>query len=656
MRHGKAADPPEPASRHATEQRSPLTRLHGAVASHLIREAEALSAAGFGAGLIARMADRAALSGATVEDEILASGFAENDYFAALARYLGVAFLPQPASNHLSDTSGLDIQLLRPEMLRLHPPGRPPIIAVVPTAPRLFELAALLDGLPDARTALTVTSRKALRTAVWKAGERRRVREAVTRLFDHTPQFSARVTLWGLQGFYGGVLLTALTFGALLAPLLTGQALHAFLSFFYFAALLVRAAALLGPNAEPVDIPPATPDETGLPVYTVMVALYRESAVVRQLVEALERIDWPSSRLDIKLVCEAGDTQTIAALKALPLGPAFEIVEVPAMLPVTKPKALTYALSGARGAFTVIYDAEDRPHPRQLREAHRRFSAGPATLACLQAPLHIANGRESAVSALFSMEYAALFRSLLPMLARSNLPLPLGGTSNHFRTEVLRSIGGWDPFNVTEDADLGLRLHRLGYRSGMLSLPTIEDAPTGFRIWLNQRTRWYKGWMQTWLVVMRSPFRLVREIGVKASLAFHLLIGGMILSSLAHPLAILLVAHALHDLLGDRPLTTNENTLLAIDLFNVLGSYWIFRQMGMKRMTRQERRAIGWRQWALPVYWLALSLAAWRALPDLIARPFFWAKTPHIPAAQDMEEEETGAGSGNRTRAFSLGS
>ena len=162
--------------------------------------------------------------------------------------------------------------------------------------------------------------------------------------------------------------------------------------------------------------------------------------------------------------------------------------------------------------------------------------------------------------------------------------------------------------------------------------------------------------MQTWLVVMRSPFRLVREIGVKASLAFHLLIGGMILSSLAHPLAILLVAHALHDLLGDRPLTTNENTLLAIDLFNVLGSYWIFRQMGMKRMTHQERRAIGWRQWALPVYWLALSLAAWRALPDLIARPFFWAKTPHIPAAQDMEEEETGAGSGNRTRAFSLGS
>ena len=656
MRHGKAADPPEPASPHAMGRAPPLTRSNKSVAQHLRREAEALAAVGFGAGLIARMADRAAFSGATIEDELLASGFGEDDYFAALASYLEVPFMPRPAPNHLSDTSGLDIQLLRSEMLRLHPPGRPPVIAVVPTAPRLFELATLLNGLPDARSALTVTSRKALREAVWKAGERRRVREAVTRLFDQAPQFSARVTLWGLQGFYAGILLTVLTFGLLMAPFATGQALHGFLSFFYCAALLIRAAAILGPGAGPISTTSATPGDANLPIYTVMVALYRESAVVRQLAEALGRIDWPCSRLDIKLVCEAGDTQTIAALKALPLGPAFEIIEVPAMLPITRPKALTYALSGARGVFTVIYDAEDRPHPLQLREAHRRFSEGPPALACLQAPLHIANGRESAFSALFSLEYAALFRSLLPMLARSSLPLPLGGTSNHFRTDALRSIGGWDPFNVTEDADLGLRLHRLGYRSDVLSLPTVEDAPTDFGIWLNQRTRWYKGWLQTWLVVMRAPFRLVREIGLKASLTFHLLIGGMILSSLAHPLAILLVANALHDLFSDRPLTTNENALLAIDLFNVLGSYWIFRQMGMKRMTRQERRAIGWRQWALPLYWLALSLAAWRALPDLIARPFFWAKTPHTPALHDMEEEEAGAGSGNRTRAFSLGS
>ncbi|MCX8995987.1 glycosyltransferase [Rhizobiaceae bacterium BDR2-2] len=364
-----------------------------------------------------------------------------------------------------------------------------------------------------------------------------------------------------------------------------------------------------------------------------MVALHRESAVARQLVDALTKLDWPASLLDIKLVCEAGDLSTIAALKAADPGPAFEIVEVPPMLPVTKPKALNYALAGARGEFTVIYDAEDRPHPGQLREAYRRFRSAPERLACLQAPLHIANAQESAVSALFALEYAGLFRSLLPMLARAGLPLPLGGTSNHFRTDVLRRVGGWDPFNVTEDADLGLRLHRLGYRSGVLSRPTIEDAPVRRRVWLNQRTRWYKGWMQTWLVMMRAPFALPREIGLKASLVFHLLIGGMLLSSLAHPLIIVLVVHTLHDLIGGHPLTGMERIILAVDIFNVLGSYWIIRQMGMKRMTARERRAVGWRQLLLPFYWLALSFAAWRALPELVRRPFFWRKTPHAPAS-----------------------
>lgn len=632
MRHGKAEDFPQPAPAQAAQRPPFIPRPDPPVAPWLATEAEALAAIGFGARLIGLMAARAASNGATIEDELIAAGVSQEDYYATLARRLGVPFVARPNAAQLADATGMDGQLLRPEMIRLNPPGRPPLIVVTPEARRLFELATLLDGLPDARAALAVTSRRALREAVWQAGERRRVREAVTRLFDTAPQFSARVTLWGAQGFYAGILATALAFGLVLTPLAVGNGLHAFLSLFYCAALLVRAAAILGPGA-PATVAPAA-EETDLPVYTVMVALYRESAVAAQLVEALGRLDWPASRLDIKLVCEAGDFETIAALKALPLGPAFEIVEVPAMLPVTKPKALSYALAGARGEFTVIYDAEDRPHPGQLREAWRRFRSGPETLACLQAPLHIANGRESAFSALFSLEYAALFRSLLPMLARAELPLPLGGTSNHFRTDVLKAVGGWDPFNVTEDADMGLRLHRLGYRSGVLSLPTVEDAPASLPVWLNQRTRWYKGWMQTWLVVMRAPLTLFREIGVAASLTFHLLIGGMILSSLAHPLAILLVVNALQDLFGGRTPTGMDRAFLAIDLFNVLGSYWIFRQMGMRRMTQQERRAIGWRQLALPLYWLALSFAAWRALPDLVTKPFFWSKTPHKPAEE----------------------
>lgn len=633
MLHGKVEDFPEPVPLRADQRIPSGNPPDTPAAAFPTLEAEALAAAGFGARLIAVMAARAARNGATIEDELLASGVSENDYYAALARHLGVAFLARPEPAHLADGGALDSQLTRPEMLRLHPPGRPPLIVVAPQARRLFELGSLLDGLPEARKALAVTSRGAVREAVWKTGERRRVRETVTRLFDTAPQLSARVTLWGLQGFYAGMLFTAFAFGVTLAPFAAGLWLHTFLSLFYCAGLLIRAAAILGP---PVAIAPAAPpEETGLPVYTVMVALYRESAVAAQLVDALKRLEWPVSRLDIKLVCEAGDSGTIAALKALPLSAAFEIVEVPAMLPVTKPKALSYALAGARGEFTVIYDAEDRPHPGQLREAYRRFRAAPERLACLQAPLHIANGRESTVSALFSLEYAGLFRSLLPMLARAGLPLPLGGTSNHFRTHILKDAGGWDPFNVTEDADLGLRLHRLGYRAGVLSLPTIEDAPVRFRVWLNQRTRWYKGWTQTWLVTMRAPLALTREIGFKASVAFHLLVGGLILSSLVHPLIVVLVANAVPGLLSGRAPEGREALLLAIDTFNILGSYWIFRQMGMKRMTAQERRAVGWRQLALPLYWLALSFAAWRALPELVRKPFFWSKTPHEPSGAE---------------------
>src|SRR5262249_40834782 len=155
---------------------------------------------------------------------------------------------------------------------------------------------------------------------------------------------------------------------------------------------------------------------------------------------------------------------------------------------------LNYALAGARGEFVVIYDAEDRPHPDQLRAACSQFAASPDDVVCLQAPLVISNGGASWVSAAVSLEYSALFFVLLPMLARRRMPVPLGGTSNHFRVAELRASGGWDPYNVTEDADLGMRLHRLGYRCGVIDCPTYEDAPATFRVWLNQRTRWFKGW------------------------------------------------------------------------------------------------------------------------------------------------------------------
>jgi len=268
--------------------------------------------------------------------------------------------------------------------------------------------------------------------------------------------------LSGNQGFYAGLWFAALVSALIVMPVETLLVLHILLSLIYFASLGLRFAAFTRQQFAGPGPAALQPPKDGLPCYTVMVALYREAAVAEQPIASLVRLDWPPSLLDIKLVCEADDQETIAALKALKPARYFEIVEVPLAAPRTKPKALTYALAAARGEFLAVYDAEDRPHPQQLREAHARFRASPPELACLQAPLIITNARDSWISALFSLEYSGLFRGLLPMLARREMPLPLGGTSNHFRTDALRKAGGWDPFNVTEDADLGFRLDRLG--------------------------------------------------------------------------------------------------------------------------------------------------------------------------------------------------
>jgi cellulose synthase/poly-beta-1,6-N-acetylglucosamine synthase-like glycosyltransferase len=246
-----------------------------------------------------------------------------------------------------------------------------------------------------------------------------------------------------------------------------------------------------------------------LPIYTIICALYREASVVNNLVAAIRALDYPPEKLDVKFVVEADDRDARRALAELDLGPPFAIITAPPIGSRTKPKALNVALPFARGSFTVAYDVEDVPEPDQLRRAFNAFMATDERLACLQASLTIDNTTDSWLARMFTASYAGQFDALLPGLAALHLPLPVGGSSNHFRTTALRQAGGWDPYNVTEDADLGICLHRLGYRSATLSSATYEEAPARFGAWLRQRTRWYKGWIQTWLVHMRRPRRLV---------------------------------------------------------------------------------------------------------------------------------------------------
>lgn len=381
-----------------------------------------------------------------------------------------------------------------------------------------------------------------------------------------------------------------------------------------------------------------------LPVYTLLVPLFDETRVLPGLVGALRQLDYPAAKLDIKLILESIDTATIEAVAQMDLGPPFEVVIVPDRLPRTKPKALNYALQLARGDFVVIYDAEDLPEPHQLREALAAFDAEPVSVGCVQGRLAIDNARASWLTCQFAIEYLALFDGLLPAFERLGLPVPLGGTSNHFRTKVLRDLGGWDAFNVTEDADLGMRLARAGQGCRMIGARTFEEAPYRFKGWLRQRTRWLKGWMQTYSVHMRSPGRLLRELGLWGFFGFHAILGGLILSALVHPIFYL-------GLLAQMILGWTE-TVAKMSLFGVS-----FQHVAMLNLCAGYGSAmvlallcvVRRRQWHLvphvllmPGYWLLISIAAYRAVYQLIRDPFHWEKTEHGVTARDSGPAESG--------------
>jgi glycosyltransferase XagB len=330
----------------------------------------------------------------------------------------------------------------------------------------------------------------------------------------------------------------------------------------------------------------------------------------------------------VKFVLEADDHDTRRVLAGLELGPPFEIITAPEIGPRTKPKALNVALPFARGSFTVVYDAEDAPEPDQLRRAVGLFRSAGDRLACVQASLTIDNVADNWLARMFTAAYAGQFEVLLPGLAAMHLPFPLGGSSNHFRTAVLRKVGAWDPYNVTEDADLGIRLQRLGYRSVVLSSATYEEAPARFVPWLQQRTRWYKGWMQTWLVHMRRPRRLLRELAPTGAFTFQLLLAGNVLSALVHPVFMAVLGYILlaqPPLLAVGAMGDAAPVFIATLLFGYASTI-VLDAIGLRR------RGLLLHAWVLlltPLYWFLLSLAAWRALFQLCRDPQRWEKTEH---------------------------
>jgi cellulose synthase/poly-beta-1,6-N-acetylglucosamine synthase-like glycosyltransferase len=381
-------------------------------------------------------------------------------------------------------------------------------------------------------------------------------------------------------------------------------------------------------------------EDTDLPVYTILVPVYREAGIVGLLMRNLADLDYPREKLEILLLLEEDDPETLSAALAAAPPDLVRIVVVPHSLPRTKPRACNVGLAFARGEYVVIYDAEDRPDPDQLKKSIIAFRKGAEDLVCVQAALNYFNARENLLTRMFTLEYSSWFDYTLAGLDKLRLPIPLGGTSNHFRTDLLRDLGGWDPYNVTEDADLGIRASARGHRVAVVNSTTYEEANMAVGNWIRQRSRWIKGYMQTVLVHTRHPWRLLRSVGARQTAGFALLVGGTPLMFLATPW---LYAMLVLELLWPGALVPAlPGWLVQVSMANLLvGNGVIIYLSLLAGFKRRTYRLVPFALFS-PIYWLLHSVASYKALWQLVVNPFYWEKTTHGLSSHLQVQDDVG--------------
>jgi cellulose synthase/poly-beta-1,6-N-acetylglucosamine synthase-like glycosyltransferase len=433
------------------------------------------------------------------------------------------------------------------------------------------------------------------------------------------------------------LLLVSLAVGLWMAPGPTAAGLFSVLILLNalnaLARIAVLGAALRGPHPDQ-DMPRETDQVTALstvgpiPCISILIPLLREPEVLPLLREALEALDWPPERLDVMLLLEQDDSETAAALAAMPLPRFCRTLVMPAGEPRTKPRALNIALDFARGDIIGIYDAEDRPEPDQLRRVAALLAQSPPEVACVQCRLSYYNPTENWLTRCFAIEYALWFDVLIAGFSDLGLPIPLGGTSVFFRRHALEALGGWDAHNVTEDADLGMRLARRGWRCAVSRSTTHEEANSRLLPWVRQRSRWLKGYITTWLVHMRRPVELWRDLGAVGFMGFQTVFLGAIVAYLGLPLFWLLWFSVLFGVgpgwLADTPVWL----LWSIGVIQLGG--WLAMLCAAVISTR--RRGQGWLlRWVptLVFYWPIGAIAAYVALFELLVAPTLWRKTRH---------------------------
>lgn len=421
---------------------------------------------------------------------------------------------------------------------------------------------------------------------------------------------------------------------------------------FYFSALIFKAFLMTVsifkkiPSPSKKEIAKMRDDE--LPPYTILVPLYKEGRVLAGFVEHFKKINYPKEKMDVRFLLEEDDKETIEAAKKLNLKKPFLVVIIPPFGPRTKPKALNVGFIDSESEILTIYDAEDKPEPDQLRKVAWAFKNFPENVVCVQAKLTFYNINQNMLTRWFYVEYYSWFNYFLPALSYFSLPVPLGGTSNHFKTSVLKRVGGWDPYNVTEDADLGMRISRLGYKISFIdtvsyqrpipqtrrSSPitvieseTREEATSALFNWLYQRTRWVKGYIQTSLVHLRHPLKTYEDLSLFGFFAFLFFVAGTPMTNLMN---LVFWAISVLWLCGVNILPENiPSFLLTLSFISLVFGNLFFILIHALPMFLKKKWKIAFISLFIPIYWFLMSLATVRAVFQLFFNPHYWDKTEH---------------------------
>lgn len=424
----------------------------------------------------------------------------------------------------------------------------------------------------------------------------------------------------------------------------TGQPVLVFLSSFfvllYFVLMLFKLYVVSQAITFPLidftqkEIDSIQDDE--LPVYTILIPLYREEKVIQQILKAMTAIDYPKDKLDIIITLEEYDHPTINAIKRAQLPVYFKTLILPDVQPKTKPKALNVAFVETRGEFLVIYDAEIIPDPDQLKKAYLAFKRYPK-IGCFQTRLDHYNARQNYLTKLFNAEFSFYYDLFLPGLQKLNYPIPLSGHSVHFRRHIIENIGAWDPYNVAEDCDIGMRIHRMGYRTGIINSTSLEEATSGIGAWIMQRTRWMKGFIQTSIVHLRHPFRFKNEVGGwKNFFAFLITVPGSVVINILNLffLILLILWFTTHSSMVQKLF---PGFILYISVVSFVIGNIIFTYLNLLGSYKREQYSLVKYSLLSPLYWVLLAFATMRSAIQIITKPHHWEKTKH---GTHLEEEK----------------